>query len=147
MLARVHGAPSACTDASGRTSPYLGPHRAVRQLMQFLKYVLFVSLPQLVLKENGIPVMLEEGEPRDVMLMPTSEGRDDAEVAKHQQLGLGQGAEAQEILEGATPLDPVSDGPRLDYQVMCHFDCPEATQILRLPVVLPRKESGEFREG
>ncbi|GIL48558.1 hypothetical protein Vafri_5050 [Volvox africanus] len=117
------------------------------------QHVALVRLPvsrivqvKLVLKENGQPVFTEEGDAREVMLMPVNDGAE----GQSQQQQPGQGllemtAAAQEPGTASAPLDRAAAGPTVDYQIMCHFGNPDATQITRLPIVLPPKESGDRR--
>ncbi|EFJ47363.1 hypothetical protein VOLCADRAFT_92162 [Volvox carteri f. nagariensis] len=112
---------------------------------------------KLLLKENGRPVLSEEGDPRDVMLMPrvlVNQDQEGKQPQLQQQAGDVGAVDVQEALAGAAAEVPaaaaaasplVSSVGVVDYQVMCHFGVTEATQILRLPVVLPPKESGDRR--
>ncbi|GLC35194.1 hypothetical protein PLESTB_000564600 [Pleodorina starrii] len=150
------------------STPELGewdPHLAVPlEWREGHQHTATVRLPasrvvqvKLVLKENGKPVLPEEGSPRDIMLMPVNildgsggadaaaatSGADPQQQQQPADATAAAAAAAQEPAAAPTPSRPV--GPPVDYQIMCHFGNPDATQVLRLPVVLPAKESGDRR--
>ncbi|KAG2454011.1 hypothetical protein HYH02_001054 [Chlamydomonas schloesseri] len=127
------------------SSPALGewdPARAVpMEWQEGHNHVAVVRLPasrlvqaKLVLMENGRPVYTEEGNARDLMLLPS---------------GVSQqpGASLNSMDEDSTPppATPAAAAGQLDYQIMCHVGNTEATQILRLPVVLPAKDPSDRR--
>ncbi|GIL74432.1 hypothetical protein Vretimale_2128 [Volvox reticuliferus] len=117
------------------------------------QHVALVRLPvsrivqvKLMLKENGQPVFTEEGDAREVMLMPVNDGSEG--YSQPQQAGQGLlelTAAAHEPGAASVSMDRAAAGPAVDYQIMCHFGNPDATQILRLPIVLPPKEAGDRR--
>lgn len=80
--------------------------------------------------ENGKPVYTEEGNARDLMLLPSG-------------VSLQPGASLNSMDEESQPAAAAANPGQLDYQIMCHVGNTEATQILRLPVVLPAKDSSE----
>ncbi|KAG2495863.1 hypothetical protein HYH03_006101 [Edaphochlamys debaryana] len=96
---------------------------------------------KLVLLEHGKPCTMEEGEPRDLMLMP-------ANVQQSGSAGEQPGSASASQSSMDEPLAGASRkaaNPAYDYQIMCHYGNTEATQILRLPVVLPAKDFGDRR--
>ncbi|KAG2432451.1 hypothetical protein HXX76_008796 [Chlamydomonas incerta] len=126
------------------SSPALGewdPARAVpMEWQEGHSHVAVVRVPasrlvqaKLVLMENGKPVYTEEGNARDLMLLPSG-------------ASLQPGASLGSMDEDSMPAAPASASPgQLDYQIMCHVGNTEATQILRLPVVLPARDPSDRR--
>eukprot|EP00198_Chlamydomonas_reinhardtii_P005347 XP_001694683.1 predicted protein [Chlamydomonas reinhardtii] len=123
------------------SSPALGewdPARAVpMEWQEGHSHVAVVRVPasrlvqaKLVLMENGKPVYTEEGNARDLMLLPSG-------------VSLQPGASLNSMDEESQPAAAAANPGQLDYQIMCHVGNTEATQILRLPVVLPAKDSSE----
>ncbi len=86
-------------------------------------------------------VYTEEGSPRDIMLMPVKGSAKGSSSSKS--LSGGESSDEEGVaaaLAAASPSAARNSAEAVDYQIMCHFGTPEATQILRLPIVLPAKD-------
>lgn len=114
------------------------------------KHVAVVPLPpsklvqaKVVLMENGRLAFTEEGSPRDIMLMPVKGSAKGSSSSKS--LSGGESSDEERLAASLAPSAARSSAEAVDYQIMCHFGNPEATQILRLPIVLPAKDPSDRR--